>query len=229
MRAESKGKSSDQQKHRDRDAPSRLIAPLLLAAFAGITYSDPCHAQATTVYSFDDSNRVIQAISSTGAGVQYQYDAAGNTTAVNAISPTPLAQGTPDTATFSTPGESTLISLSITAGQPVVLTVSSLTTSPSNSPLIVNVYNSAGSLVGSFNTSASNSVDLSSLPPGTYSVVVVPPSGATGTVTLALNPEPAGGSSAPIAVPIPIWALVALGTGLAVIGYRNEKRLRRAA
>lgn len=229
MRAGHKNENSYQQKHRDRAAPGRLIAPLVLTAFAGITYSDACHAQATTVYSFDDSNRVIQAISSTGAGVQYQYDAAGNTTAVNAISATPLAQGTPDTATFSTSGEPTLISLSITAGQPVVLTVSSLMTTPSNSPLIVNVYNSTGSLVDSLNTSAGNSIDLSSLPPGTYSVVVVPPSGATGSVTLALNPEPAGGSSGPIAVPIPMWALVALAAGLVGIGYRNEKRLHRVA
>jgi YD repeat-containing protein len=229
MRLGSKDKISHQQKHRDRAAPSRLIAPFVLAAFAGITYSDACHAQATTVYSFDGSNQVIQAISSSGAGVQYQYDAAGNTTAVHAISATPLAQGAPDTATFSTSGEPTLISLSLTAGQPVVLTVSSLMTTPSNSPLIVNVYNSAGSLVDSLNTSAGNSIDLSSLPPGTYSVVVIPPSGATGSVTLALNPEPTGGSSAPIAVPIPIWALVALAAGLVGIGYRNEKRLHRVA
>ena len=229
MKAGPKDKSPDQQKHRDRAAPSRLIAPFVLTAFAGITYSDACHAQATTVYSFDDSNRVIQVISSTGAGVQYQYDAAGNTTAVNAISAAPLAQGTPDTATFSTPGQPTLISLSITAGQPVVLTVSSLTTIPSNSPVIVNVYNSAGSLVDSLNTSAGTSIDLSSLPPGAYSVIVVPTGGATGSVTLALNPEPAGGSSTPTDGPIPIWALVALGAGLVGIGFRNEKRLRRLA
>jgi len=50
------------------------------------------YAQATTIYFYDRSNRVVQAISTTGAGVQYQYDAAGNTTAILAITPQQLSR-----------------------------------------------------------------------------------------------------------------------------------------
>jgi YD repeat-containing protein len=207
----------------------RSTAVLALTSATSFLCLPACDAQVSTTYSYNSSNQVIQALSSAGVGVQYQYDAAGNTVAVTAISATALAQGTPDTVTFLTPGESTLLSLSITAGQPVVLTESSLMTTPSNSPLTVNIYNSAGSLVGSFNTAASSSIDLSNLPAGTYSVVVIPSSGVTGSLTLALNSEPAGGESGATDGPLPIWALVVLGAGLVGIGYRNEKRLRRVA
>jgi hypothetical protein len=69
--------------------------------------------------------------------------------------------------TFSTPGEASLVSLTITAGNPVVLSTSYLTTVPANAPVTVNVYNSDGVLVCTFNTTAGSSVDLSSEPPGT--------------------------------------------------------------
>ena len=181
-----------------------------------------CFAQAATTYSYDSSNRVIQAISSSGAGVQYQYDAAGNTLAVNTLTPEGLAKGTPDTVTFATAGEAALLSLTITAGQPVVLTESSQMTSPSNAAVAVYVYNSAGNLVGSFNTSSGNSIDLSSLTAGTYSVVVVPATGTTGSLQLALNPMSSGDGATD--GPLPIWSLVALGMGLLGLGNRQLKR-----
>jgi YD repeat-containing protein len=208
-------------------APKRFLAATALFAALTLFTTGACYAQASTAYSYDNSNRVIQAISSTGTGVQYQYDAAGNTIAVNAISPEALAQGTPDTVTFLTAGEAALLVLTISAGQPVVLTESSLMTSPSGAAVTVNVYNSAGILVGSFSTASGNSIDLSALAPGTYSVIVVPASGATGSLQLALNAgsqQSGGGESDG---PLPIWALVALGSALLGLGRRAERRLRR--
>jgi YD repeat-containing protein len=207
--------------------PCGLVVAFALIIVLSLLSSQTCQAQASTTYSYDSSNRVIQAISSTGAGVQYQYDAAGNTLSVNAITPQGLAEGTPDTVTFSTAGEAALLSLTITPGQPVVLMESSLMTSPSNATVTVSVYNSAGSLVGSFNTGAGSSIDLSALSPGTYSVVVVPASGATGTLRLALNAESSGGASGDSDGPLPIWALIALGSGLLGLVRRADRRLRR--
>ena len=228
MEAQREPVNSDRQDHQDRATHRGWLSALTLTWVAGLAYSAACHAQATTVYSFNNSNRVVQAISSTGAGVQYQYDAAGNTVAVNAITPQGLAKGTPDTVTFATAGEANLLSISIAAGQPVVLTESSLMVSPSGAAVTVNVYKSVGALVGSFNTSSSSSIDLSSLSPGTYSVVVVPASGATGSLQLALNAGTiGGGSGGETDGPLPLWALVALGGGLLGIGRRAEKRLRR--
>jgi YD repeat-containing protein len=221
----------DRQEHRDRARHKKeLIAALALTALVETTCPAPCYAQATTVYSFDSSNRIIQAISSTGAGVQYQYDAAGNTVAVNAISPQALTQGTGDTVTFSTAGEAALLSITINPGQPVVLSESSLLTFPSNAAVTVNVYDSTGSLAASFNAATSGSIDLSGLSPGTYSIVVVPASGATGSLQLALSAGTGGsGSGGESDGPIPIWALVALGAGLLGIGRRAENRRQRAA
>lgn len=215
--------------HFVRNADARQIAGSMLVMFLGLLKFGACYAQATTTYSHDNSNRVIQAISSTGAGVQYQYDAAGNTIAVNALSPEALAQGTPDTVTIATGGEAALLTITITAGQPVVLTESSLMISPSGSAVAVNVYNSAGMLVGSFNSSSGNSVDLSSLSPGSYSVVVVPASGATGSLQLALNAGSQQGVGGESDGPMPIWALVVLGSGLLSLIRRANKRIRRPA
>jgi YD repeat-containing protein len=207
----------------------RWLAAFVLAGVLSLLASPVCHAQASTTYSYDSSNRVIQAISSTGAGVQYQYDPAGNTLAVNSITPQTLSIGTPDTVTFSTAGEAALLSLTVTAGQPVALAESSLMIVPSTAAVTFNVYNSSGLLVGSFNTSSAGSIDLSSLAPGTYSVIVLPSSGATGSVRLALNQSSAGGSGGDSDGPLPIWALVALGSGLLGLVRRADHRRRRAA
>src|ERR1700733_478057 len=202
------------------------FAVFALTGVLSLLASPVCQAQVSTTYSYNSSNQVTQAISSTGAGVQYQYDDAGNMLSVNAITPQALSSGTPDTVNFSTAGAAAPLSLTITAGQPVVLTESALTTSPSNSAVTVNVYNSAGILVASFNTASSNSVDLSNLPAGTYTVVVVPSSGATGSLQLALNAGSSGDSDE-TDVPLPSWALFALGATLFGIGQRAARRQRR--
>jgi hypothetical protein len=102
--------------------------------------------------------------------------------------------------------------------------------SPSNAAVTVNVYDSTGTLVGSFNTATSGSIDLSGLSPGTYSIVVVPASGAMGSLHLALNlGTNRGGSGVESDGPLPLWALIALGGGLLGIGRRAEKRRRRVA
>jgi YD repeat-containing protein len=209
----------------------RRFAAFALTSLLSLLASPVCQAQVSTTYSYNSSNQVTQAISSTGTGVQYQYDAAGNTLSVNPITPQALSSGTPDTVNFSTAGAAASLSLTITAGQPVVLTESALTTSPSNSAVTVNVYNSAGILVASFNTASSNSVDLSNLPAGTYTVVVVPSRGTTGSLQLALNAGSSGssGGSDETDVPLPTWALFALGAALFGIGQRATRRQRRAA
>jgi uncharacterized protein RhaS with RHS repeats len=59
------------------------FAAFALTSVLGFLNSPACYAQASTTYSYDSSNRVIQAISSTGAGAHYQYDAARNTLSAN--------------------------------------------------------------------------------------------------------------------------------------------------
>jgi YD repeat-containing protein len=199
----------------------RFICAATIAA-AWLGGSPASYSQVSTVYSYNSSNRIIQAIDSTGSGVQYQYDAAGNIVAVVAVGAQQLTAGTPDTVTLSTPGEAALLTFTLTNGQDDSLADSSITLSPAGSSVTVDVYNSAGTLVGSFNTGTASSINLSGLPAGTYSAIVEPASGVTGTLQLALNAT--GGSGGGTAAPIPIWSLVALGMGLFAIGRRAQQR-----
>src|SRR5580692_3591071 len=94
--------------------PRGLILGGILVA--GALASTAVHAQATTTYSYGSSNQLLQAISSAGTGVAYQYDPAGNLLAVNEITPQELNPGSGDTITISTPGEAKLLSFIITTG-----------------------------------------------------------------------------------------------------------------
>lgn len=195
----------------------------IVAALAGTA----AHAQAVTTYSYNGSNRLIQAISSAGTGVQYQYDAAGNPTAVNALTPQALNPASTDTVTMSTPGEAQLLSFTIVGGQPVMLAVSALMTSPAGSSVAVNISNSSGAVVVSFTAPAGTSVDLSSLPPGTYFAVVVPAAGATGSLQLAYQGGGnSGGNAGSADGPLPLWAPVVLGLALIGMGWRADPRRR---
>ncbi len=89
-----------------------------LAACACFLGSSVCRAQVSTIYSYNNSNRVIQAIRSTGSGVLCQYNAVRNMVGVIAIGPQQLTSGTPDIITFSALGKAALLSITLTNGQP---------------------------------------------------------------------------------------------------------------
>lgn len=204
---------------------SRVLLLLAVAASGVFSYSTCAVAQVATTYSYDGSNRLIQALASNGSGVQYQYDAAGNVRALTPVTPQALGSGSVDTVSWSTPGEAQMLAFTVTAGQPLALSAANLTTNPPGAAVTVNVYNAVGVLVGSFST-ASGSLDLSSVPAGQYTAIVVPASGSTGSLQVSLTASN-GTASGDTDLPLPSWSIFALGLGL--LGILQWSQRRRAA
>jgi len=107
---------------------------------------------------------------------------------VSAVAEQNWTSGAANTVTFSSPGQATVLSsLTVPANRSITLTESALATSPSNSAVTFTLYNSSGTAVGSFSSANSSSLTLAGLPAGTYSVLVTPAAGATGSVQLATS------------------------------------------
>jgi YD repeat-containing protein len=86
-----------------------------------------------------------------------------------------LSPNTPMTLNLSTVGQFAMLSFTVTAGQPVVLNVSGVTTTPSGNGINVTVFNSAWSSVdwtGAASTSIS--LNLGDRPTGTYQAFIYP-------------------------------------------------------
>lgn len=103
-----------------------------------------------------------------------------------------LSLSSPTSITLSAPGQNADMTFTVAAGQPVELDIGSLVTTPSGSAVIFYIYNSSGQLVTQSSLSASGSVSLGSLAPGTYTVLVAPDSAATANLQMTLAPGSSG-------------------------------------
>jgi YD repeat-containing protein len=99
----------------------------------------------------------------------------------------PLAIGAPVNLSLSKPGQNALLTFMATAGQTVTVGTGSQVMVPAGTQIYTYVYNAAGSLLGSTVGSPSSSLTLSSLPAGSYSVLIFPTVAATGTLQVSLN------------------------------------------
>src|SRR5208283_3110792 len=157
----------------------------LATLVVGLLGADLCHAQPSTLYSYDTGNHLIQGTATTGSAVQYQYDAAGNVVGVTSVSPTVLTVGVQQGVTIGTLGQAALLTFNASAGESVTLNLGSISTTPVSTPLTVGVYDSTGTLIGSVNSGTSTTLTLSNLSGGAYTLSVAPQSPATANLLLA--------------------------------------------
>lgn len=95
-----------------------------------------------------------------------------------------LTLGTPLGVTLDSPGEQAWLSFTATAGQNVVLTKSSIATTPSGKAIWTSVYSSAG---GQIANTTNNTINLNNLSAGTYQVLIHPADGATATLQVGVQ------------------------------------------
>lgn len=159
------------------------LAPALLAFAASLSRAD-----APILYSHDAANRLIQAVNSTGTGVGFQYDANGNLTGLNSFSPPALTPGTAQTVQITAPGGNAVLGFTSTgAGSAMTLSIQPVATVPAGAPVQVSVYDPSGALVTSESSTGSTTLSLPALAAGSYTVVVSPENGATGSVQVTLQ------------------------------------------
>lgn len=98
-----------------------------------------------------------------------------------------LTLGTPLGVTFASPGQIALPTFTATSGQSVTLTTSSQSTTPTNTSIAVSVYNASGNVIASGSSTTGTTLNLTSLPAGTYSVWVSPVNAATGSAQVKIQ------------------------------------------
>jgi YD repeat-containing protein len=199
------------------------------AAFAafGLLVTSIIRAQSSIIYSYDSANHLVQATSTTGSAVQYQYDPSGHLTQVTSLSPTALNLNGTQNLDISTAGQDALLNFTASADQSVTLDLSSIATSPIGSSVTVSVYGPSGTLVGSASGTNTVTLNLSSLAGGTYTVIVTPQNGATGTLQVTstyTGGTPGGDDSG--GGPLPPWTYVLLGGALLWILRRSSQQLQ---
>jgi YD repeat-containing protein len=96
-----------------------------------------------------------------------------------------LALNTPQNITL-VPGQNTALTFTATAGQSLSVVASSIVTSPAGQDVTVTVYNSSGTSVGATTGTGTVTVSLTSLPAGTYTIVIVPYYGASATMQVTI-------------------------------------------
>jgi YD repeat-containing protein len=110
-----------------------------------------------------------------------------------------LTLGTPLSVNLGSVGQSGAFTFTLTSQQTVAVEIGSLSLSPANSTLFLNVLHSNGTTVtgGGGSTTTGMTENLTNLPAGTYTVQIVPEFPATGTLQLLLEPA-AGGTLSPV-------------------------------
>jgi hypothetical protein len=98
-----------------------------------------------------------------------------------------LVANTPLTVSIPAVGQNGLVKFTASAGQTVSLTVDSIVTIPANLGVTVSVYDPAGNLNASTTGQPSLPMSLPSLVAGTYSVVIAPAYGTTGSVRVTFQ------------------------------------------
>jgi len=96
-----------------------------------------------------------------------------------------LALNTPQNVTL-VPGQNTWLSFAATANESVAVSATSIVTTPAGESVALTVYNSSGTSVGSATGTGNVTVNLTNLAAGTYSVLIVPSYGASGTMQVTL-------------------------------------------
>ena len=91
------------------------------------------------------------------------------------------------TVSLTSLGQQAALTFTVTANEALILAVSSITTTPANTPVTFYIYNSSGDLVTQDTITGEGAFNLNSLTAGTYSVVVAPDNAATGS--LQITPE----------------------------------------
>jgi hypothetical protein len=84
--------------------------------------------------------------------------------------------------TLAAKGQSAWLTFSIASAQTVTVTTSGISAIPANTLYSVVVYNSAGTSVGSTSTTSGNTLTLTSLAAGTYTILIAPQYPATATL-----------------------------------------------
>ena len=96
-----------------------------------------------------------------------------------------LVLNTPQTVTLGATGQNAWYTFTIASAQTVPVTTSGITATPVSTSYTVTVYNSSGTSVGSTTTSSGNTLTLTSLPAGTYNVLISPQYPATAGLQLS--------------------------------------------
>jgi nicotinamide riboside transporter PnuC len=113
-----------------------------------------------------------------------------------------LSPSVPMSLNLSTVGQGAHLTFTATAGQTFALALSSLSTTPANSPMHMNVYNAAGQLLYNSSTTSSNlTFNLRNLAADTYFVWIAPRYPVTSTVDVTLHPG-VGGTVTPDGTPV---------------------------
>ena len=112
------------------------------------------------------------------------------------------------TVALTSLGQQAAFTFVATANEAVTLSVSSITTTPANTPVTFYVYNSSNVLVNQVSLTAEGTLNIGTLAAGTYSVVVAPNDAATGSMSVTMEPAqttavPTDGSSTNIATSSP--------------------------
>jgi YD repeat-containing protein len=98
-----------------------------------------------------------------------------------------LTQGTPLQVNFAAPGQTGFFTFTASAGQPLVLSMSSVAMAPSGSSVRVEVYRPNGNFLDSLSISSAGSFNFTNLAAGTYTIRMTPALGATGTLQLLVQ------------------------------------------
>ena len=95
-----------------------------------------------------------------------------------------LTLGTATSVNLAAVGQNGLFTFTLSGSQAIVLSGSSIVTTPANTPFTLYVYDASGRLVQYSSMTSSGVMNLGILAAGTYSVLVVPNNGATGSMSL---------------------------------------------
>jgi len=96
-----------------------------------------------------------------------------------------LVLNTPQAITLAAVGQNAWYTFTIASAQTVPVTTSGIAATPVSTSYTVTVYNSSGTSVGSTTTSSGNTLTLTSLPAGTYNVLISPQYPATAGLQLS--------------------------------------------
>lgn len=98
-----------------------------------------------------------------------------------------LISGTPLNVNFSAPGQSAVVTFNANAGQSLVLSMNSITMTPSGNLVRAEVFQPNGSFLNSMGAASSASLSFTNLAAGTYKIQLVPALGATGALQLLIQ------------------------------------------
>jgi hypothetical protein len=94
--------------------------------------------------------------------------------------------------TLSSPGQNAAFTFTAGAGQPLLLSVGSLTTTPANTAVVFYIYDSSGNLILQSSLTAAGTINVGNLAAGTYTVLIVPNSAVTAALQVTLKPGASG-------------------------------------